>query len=44
MYYFPKIDATVIVSVNRLDRDNAAQTTPILKAITEALVANFGRL
>lgn len=44
MYYFANIDATLIINVNRLDRDDKAQTTPVLKAMTETLVAQFGKL
>jgi D-alanyl-D-alanine carboxypeptidase len=43
MYYFPDVDATVVINVNRLDRDDESQTTPVLKAATDALVALFGQ-
>jgi D-alanyl-D-alanine carboxypeptidase len=37
LYYFEKLDAAVVVSVNRLDKDNKPQTTPILTLVFEAL-------
>jgi D-alanyl-D-alanine carboxypeptidase len=37
MYYFSKQDATLVVSVNRLDRDNKSQTDPILALMIEAI-------
>ena len=37
MYYFSKQDATLVVSVNRLDRDNKSQTGPILTLMIEAI-------
>ncbi len=37
MYHFAKIDATVVISVNRLDKDNQPRTTPFLMAIFKAL-------
>jgi D-alanyl-D-alanine carboxypeptidase len=42
MYYVSAWDATMIVSVNRLDRDDKLQTTPVLTAVSEALIATFG--
>jgi D-alanyl-D-alanine carboxypeptidase len=37
MYYFTKRNAWLVVSVNRLDRDNRSQTTPILELMTKAI-------
>jgi hypothetical protein len=37
MYYFTKRNASLVVSVNRLDRDNRSQTTPILELMTKAI-------
>ncbi len=41
MYYFTKLNASLVVSVNRLDRDNRAQTTPILDLMTKAIRAQL---
>ncbi|HEY1429600.1 MAG TPA: serine hydrolase domain-containing protein [Candidatus Tumulicola sp.] len=37
MYYVAASDASFVVSVNRLDRDNQSQTTPILALIGQAV-------
>jgi D-alanyl-D-alanine carboxypeptidase len=37
MYLFTDMDATVIVSVSRLDRDDHIQSPPVLQAVYEAL-------
>jgi D-alanyl-D-alanine carboxypeptidase len=37
LYYLEKLDAAVVVSVNRLDKDNRPQTTPILSLVLKAL-------
>jgi D-alanyl-D-alanine carboxypeptidase len=37
MYYLFEQDAVVVVSVNRLDRDDKSQTTPIVTAVVETL-------
>jgi len=39
MYYFAKTDTTVVINVTRLDKDNAPQTTPYLRAIFKLLTA-----
>jgi D-alanyl-D-alanine carboxypeptidase len=39
MYYFAKLDASVIVSVNRLDRDNRSRSTPILGLVSKTLLS-----
>lgn len=44
MYYLEKSGAAVVVSVNRLDRDDKPQTTPILKLAIDAVTAQFGPL
>jgi hypothetical protein len=43
MYYVDESDATLIISVNRLDRDDILRTLPILKILLEALAAHGGR-
>ena len=42
MYYVPAWDATLAVSVSRLDRDDAIQTTPVTTAVSNALIEDFG--
>ncbi len=43
MYYLGAIDATLVISINRLDRDDRAQSPPVLKAVLAALAAQFGK-
>jgi D-alanyl-D-alanine carboxypeptidase len=43
MYYVPKFDASVVISVNRLDKDNVARSAPVFAAVTKALIAALGR-
>jgi D-alanyl-D-alanine carboxypeptidase len=43
MYYFVEQNATLIINVNRLDRDDKSQSSPVLKAVSDALAAQFGR-
>jgi D-alanyl-D-alanine carboxypeptidase len=43
MYYFVERNATLIINVNRLDRDDKPQSSPVLKAVSDALAAQFGR-
>jgi len=42
MYYVEKLDASLVISVNRLDRDNKSQSSPILELLTRALVPSLG--
>jgi D-alanyl-D-alanine carboxypeptidase len=44
VYYFEKLDAAVVVSVNRLDKDNKPQTTPILSLVFKALEGRTGAI
>ena len=39
VYYFEKLDAAVVISVNRLDKDNQPQTTPVLSLVFKTLAA-----
>lgn len=41
MYYFSKLDASLIINVNRLDRDNQSRSTPVLGMVSEFLLANL---
>jgi hypothetical protein len=41
MYYFSKYNASLVISVNRLDRDNRPQTTPILELMTKTIDAQL---
>jgi hypothetical protein len=43
MYYIVKRDATLVVSVNRFDRDNESQTGPILTLMLNAIGTLQGR-
>jgi D-alanyl-D-alanine carboxypeptidase len=43
MYYVPKFDLSLVISVNRLDRNNESRSTPILAAVSKAVVAAFGK-
>jgi D-alanyl-D-alanine carboxypeptidase len=42
MYYVEKLDASFVISVNRLDRDNKSQSSPILELVSHALVPSLG--
>lgn len=37
VYYFEKPRASVVISVNRLDKDNIAQTTPVFQAVVKTM-------
>jgi D-alanyl-D-alanine carboxypeptidase len=37
MYYVAKLDASLVISVNRLDRDNKSQSTAILGVVSKAI-------
>jgi len=37
MYYLEKPDAALVVTVNRLDKDNKAQTTPVLELMLKTI-------
>jgi hypothetical protein len=39
MYYFAKLDASLVISVNRLDRDNRSRSTPILAVVSKTLLS-----
>jgi D-alanyl-D-alanine carboxypeptidase len=41
MYYFDVANASLVVSVNRLDRDNKPQTAPILALMTNQIRSNL---
>jgi len=43
MFYLGRLDATLIIDVNRLDRDDKGQTTPVLKAVAAELNTQFGK-
>lgn len=42
MYYFEKLHATLVISVNRLDRDNESQSTAILGAVSKVMMSALG--
>ncbi len=41
MYYFGKANASFVISVNRLDRDNRSRTTPVLALVTRAVLTQL---
>jgi D-alanyl-D-alanine carboxypeptidase len=41
MYYFEKLNATLVVNVNRLDRDNKSQSTAVLGMVSKVMVSHL---
>jgi D-alanyl-D-alanine carboxypeptidase len=41
VYYFTKLDAAVVISVNRLDKDNKPQTTRVLQEVFKTIESNL---
>lgn len=41
MYYVEKLDLSFVISVNRLDRDNKSQSTPILELIGKTVMSEM---
>jgi D-alanyl-D-alanine carboxypeptidase len=39
MYYFEKLNATLVISVNRLDRDNESQSEAVLGAVSKVMLS-----
>src|SRR5262249_3439218 len=37
MYYFTDLDASLVINVNRLDRDNKSQSTTILGIVSKVI-------
>ena len=42
MYYFEKLDLSLVISVNRLDRDNKSQSTAILGLVSKTILSALG--
>ena len=42
MYYINKLDASLVISVSRLDRDNKSQSTPILSLVSKTILSALG--
>jgi D-alanyl-D-alanine carboxypeptidase len=42
MYYFEKMDLSLVISVNRLDRDNKSQSTAILGLVSKTILSGLG--
>ena len=42
IYHVQKLDASLVISVNRLDRDNKSQSTPILSVVSKAMLSALG--
>lgn len=43
MYYISKLNVSYIISVNRLDSDNKAQTTPIMALVGKTIAEQLGK-
>jgi D-alanyl-D-alanine carboxypeptidase len=41
MYYIQKLDASLVINVNRLDRDNKSQSTEVFGLIGKTILANL---
>jgi D-alanyl-D-alanine carboxypeptidase len=41
MYYFEKLDASLVISVSRLDRDNQSSSVPVLGIVSQFLMDNL---
>ena len=41
MYYFEKLNATLVVNVNRLDRDNKSQSTAVLGMVSKVMMSHL---
>jgi D-alanyl-D-alanine carboxypeptidase len=42
MYYIKKLDASLVISVNRLDRDNESQSSPIYALVGKTISSTLG--
>ncbi len=42
MYYFEKLDLSLVINVNRLDRDNKSQSTAILGLVSKTILSTLG--
>jgi D-alanyl-D-alanine carboxypeptidase len=42
MYYIEKLDASLVINVNRLDRDNRSQSTPIFGIVSRTILSALG--
>lgn len=42
MYYIKKLDASFVISVSRLDRDNQSQSTPVLAVVSKTILSALG--
>ncbi len=42
MYYVQKLDASLVINVNRLDRDNKSQSTAVLGLVTKTMLSALG--
>ena len=41
MYYFEKLNATLVVNVNHLDRDNKSQSTEVLGVVSKVIMSHL---
>ena len=44
MYYFEKLDLSLVINVNRLDRDNKSQSTAIYGLVGKTILSALGSL
>jgi D-alanyl-D-alanine carboxypeptidase len=42
MYYVKQLDASLVISVNRLDRDNKSQSTAIFGLVSKTILSALG--
>jgi D-alanyl-D-alanine carboxypeptidase len=42
MYYIKKLDASLVISVSRLDRDNRLQSSPVLSLVSKTILSALG--
>jgi D-alanyl-D-alanine carboxypeptidase len=41
MYYFTRLDASLVINVNRLDRDNKSQSTAVLGIVSKVMLSEL---
>jgi hypothetical protein len=41
MYYFEKLNATLVVNVNRLDPDNKSQSSAVLAMVSKVMMSHL---
>ncbi len=41
MYYFNQLDASLVINVNRLDRDNKSRSEPVLGIVSKIMLSDL---